>query len=71
MKHTYQILDMSCGGCKASVEKALLALSDIHKVEVDLATKAVVIGMQSHLSLETLQQALLLALHPPQDISRI
>ena len=25
MKHTYQVLDMSCGGCKANVEKALLA----------------------------------------------
>jgi hypothetical protein len=33
---------------------ALLALSDIHKVEIDLATKAVVVEMQSHLSLDTL-----------------
>jgi copper chaperone CopZ len=56
MKHTYQILDMSCGGCKASVEKALLALSDIHKVEVDLATHCshfrylfVVLDAQTHI----------------------
>ncbi len=61
MKHIYQVLDMSCGGCKTNVEKALLALSDIHKVEIDLATKAVVVEMQSHLSLDTLQQALLTA----------
>ena len=61
MKHTYQVLDMSCGGCKTNVEKALLALPDIHKVKIDLATKAVVVEMQSHISLDTLQQALLTA----------
>ena len=45
MKHTYQVLDMSCGGCEANVKKALLALPDVHKVEIDLATKVVIIGM--------------------------
>ncbi|SMN17057.1 hypothetical protein CRYPD_1422 [uncultured Candidatus Thioglobus sp.] len=43
---------MSCEGCKTNAEKALLALSDIHTVEIDLATKVVVIEMQSCLSLE-------------------
>ncbi|CAC9547325.1 Lead, cadmium, zinc and mercury transporting ATPase (EC 3.6.3.3) (EC 3.6.3.5); Copper-translocating P-type ATPase (EC 3.6.3.4) [uncultured Gammaproteobacteria bacterium] len=61
MKHTYQVLDMSCGGCEANVKKALLALPDVHKVEIDLATKVVVIEMQKHLSLDILQQALLVA----------
>ena len=46
---------------KTNVEKALLALPDIHKVKIDLATKAVVVEMQSHISLDTLQQALLTA----------
>lgn len=59
MKHTYQVLDISCEGCKANIEKALLALSDIHKVEVNSAAKTVVVEMQNHLSLDTLQQALL------------
>ncbi len=61
MKHTYEVIDMSCTGCKDSVEKALLALTEIDKVEIDLPTKAVAIEMKTHLSLEILQQALLTA----------
>ncbi len=36
MKHTYSVSGMTCNGCKNSVEKALLALSDINTAEVNL-----------------------------------
>lgn len=58
MRHTYQVSDMSCGGCKTNVEKALSVLPDISKVEINLGTKAVVVEMRKHLSLDELQQAL-------------
>ena len=35
--------DMSCGHCKATVEKALLALDGVHGAKVDLDSKRVVI----------------------------
>ncbi len=61
MKHSYQILDMSCAGCSDSVKKALLTLTDINKIDIDLTHKTVVIDANIQLSLDTLQQALLAA----------
>ena len=42
MKQTYIIDGMTCGGCKASVEKHLLDLKEISEVEITLKNKEVV-----------------------------
>ena len=48
-----KIEGMTCGHCKSSVEKALLKVPGVTKVEVDLAHKqAVVSGTADRLSLE-------------------
>lgn len=52
---------MTCTGCKANVESALIALSAITKVETDLKKEAVIVEMTSHVSLEKLQDTLLKA----------
>jgi cation transport ATPase len=57
MKHTYKISGMTCGGCKASVEKSLNDLDDITKVEVNLENEEAIITMNSQIELETLQKA--------------
>ena len=59
MKHTYEVLGMSCDGCKTSIEDALLQLPAITKIVVDLTTKEVSIEMGTHIQLPVLQQALL------------
>lgn len=41
---------MSCGGCVASVERALGALDSVASVKVDLATRRVVVSGPQDLS---------------------
>lgn len=36
MKHTYKVTGMTCGGCKASVEKYLSRVKEVTSVTVDL-----------------------------------
>ena len=36
MKHIYNIAGMTCGGCKASVEKYLSEVKEVTSVTVDL-----------------------------------
>ncbi|MCW2242845.1 heavy-metal-associated domain-containing protein [Azospirillum canadense] len=38
---SFKVPDMSCGGCAASVRKALGTVEGVQEVEVDLATKDV------------------------------
>ena len=59
MTHSYEVSGMSCTGCKASVEQALLGLDGIEKVTVDLAKSEATIEMTSHIPLKKLQDALL------------
>ncbi len=61
MKHTYKITGMTCIGCKTSIEAALDNLSEITKVEANLKEETVDIEMTSHISVEKLQETLLLA----------
>lgn len=42
----FQIDNMTCGGCAASVTKAIRSVDPDAKVDVDLATKKVRIGSQ-------------------------
>lgn len=58
MKHQYTLTGMTCGGCKATVEKELSSLEDITKVDVDLQQGEVSLEMNKHVSIETLQSAL-------------
>src|SRR5665213_134433 len=58
MKHTYEIQGMTCGGCRARVEKALSNTEGVSSVAVDLKKAEAVIEMQSSVSLQKLQDAL-------------
>ena len=59
MKHTYKIYGMTCNGCKTNVENTLLNLAEIKNVVADLEKEEVTIEMNSHISLEKLQAAML------------
>ena len=58
MKHIYKITGMTCGSCKASVEKNLNDLGDVTNVVVNLEKEEVIVTMHNHIELETLQKAL-------------
>lgn len=58
MTHTYNIQGMTCGGCKASVEKHLSAIDGVTSVKVDLEQGKAEIGMTKHIPTTTLKQAL-------------
>ena len=58
MKHTYSVIGMSCTGCKASVESALLALDAVSHVSVNLNESEATVEMTRHLSVDELQEAL-------------
>jgi cation transport ATPase len=58
MKHTYKITGMTCGSCKASVEKSLSDLNEVTKVEVNLENNEAIITIDSHIEVVKLQKAL-------------
>lgn len=58
MTHTYKVIGMTCGGCKAAVEKYLNAINQVDKAIVNLEKNEVSITMKTHISLEKLQEAL-------------
>lgn len=58
MKHIYNIAGMTCGGCKASVEKYLSEVKEVTSVTVDLEKEEVEVKMDMHISTEKLQKAL-------------
>ncbi len=58
MNYTYIITGMTCGGCKASVEKALGNLQNIKAVEVNLKTSEVTINTDTFIPVSQLQNAL-------------
>ena len=57
MKLKVTILGMTCGGCKAAVEKGLLSLEAVSKVEIDLEKEEGVISMTQPIELGALQNA--------------
>ena len=57
MKHTYSIKGMTCMGCRSHVEGALAAVTGITRAEVDLEKGEAVLEMETHVPLETLQEA--------------
>ncbi|MGC6438262.1 MAG: heavy-metal-associated domain-containing protein [Flavobacteriaceae bacterium] len=58
MKHTYKITGMTCGSCKASVEKSLNDLEDVANAFVNLETGEAIITMHNHIEVSELQKAL-------------
>ncbi len=58
MKHTYKISGMTCGGCKASVEKSLNILDGVTNVDVNLEKGEAIITMGNPIEIRTLQKAL-------------
>jgi P-type Cu+ transporter len=61
MKHTYKVTGMTCVGCETDVKGALSNLNEITAVEVDLKKEEATIEMTKHVSVEKLQETLLLA----------
>jgi heavy metal translocating P-type ATPase len=57
MKHTYCITGMTCNGCKEHVEKSLISIDGITKVEVNLSEKTALIEMEKHIPMDTLKAA--------------
>jgi len=58
MTHTYQLTGMTCGGCENKVKNNLLVLPNVTSVEVSKDTNSAKIGMNKHVGLGELQQAL-------------
>jgi heavy metal translocating P-type ATPase len=59
MIHTYSITGMTCNGCRSHVEKTLQEVAGVTKASVYLEKAEASIEMESHISLETFQKALL------------
>ncbi len=58
MKHTYYIQGMTCNGCRGHVEKTLSKVKDVSNVAVNLENAEAIIEMESHIPIETFQEAL-------------
>jgi copper chaperone CopZ len=58
MTHTYNVKGMSCGGCKASVEKYLGQVGNVTKVIANIEKGEADVTMSSHVATETLKKAL-------------
>src|SRR5258706_1299361 len=58
MTHTYSVSGMTCQGCAATVKKSLAAVSNVDRVEVDLASGVAEIVMTRHVGLAQLQDSL-------------
>ena len=50
----FHVPDMTCGHCKASVEKALQGVDGVHSVAVDLANKQVQVQVDDHVKADLL-----------------
>ncbi|MBD3890952.1 copper-translocating P-type ATPase [Olleya sp. YSTF-M6] len=58
MKHTYHIHGMTCNGCRSHVEETLSKIEGVSKATVDLDKAEATIEMESHIPIETFQEAL-------------
>ena len=58
MKHTYHIHGMTCNGCSSHVEDTLLKVEGVSAATVNLEKAEATIEMDSHIPLETFQDAL-------------
>jgi cation transport ATPase len=58
MKHVYTIVGMTCGGCKASVEKYLNEIEHVTNVSVHLEKGEAEVTMDKDITTDVLQKAL-------------
>lgn len=58
MTHTYNLKGMSCGGCKASVEKYLGQVENVTKVVANVEKAEAEVTMSSHVGTDILKRAL-------------
>jgi len=58
MKHTYTIEGMTCGGCKASVEKYLNEIEHVTNVSIHLEKGEAEVTTNKHITTDVLQKAL-------------
>ena len=58
MKKNYEITGMNCGGCVNSVKQALMKISNVEDVEVQLNPPGVVITMSKDIVVSQLQKQL-------------
>ena len=58
MKRNYEIKGMSCGGCVNSVKQALMKISNVEDVEVQLNPPGAVITMNTYIEESKLQKQL-------------
>ncbi len=58
MKHTYHIHGMTCNGCRGHVEETLSKVEGVSKATVNLEKAEATIEMESHIPIETFQEAL-------------
>ena len=57
MTNTYQILGMSCNGCRKHVEEILLKIEGVTNAVVSLEKSEATVEMNSHIPLEVIQEA--------------
>lgn len=58
MKHTYKIVGMTCGNCKATIEKKIRELQGVENVEVNFEKAEVTISMSNHIDIIDIQKVL-------------
>ena len=58
MKHTYHIHGMTCNGCRSHVEETLSKVKGVSNAMVNLEKAEATIEMESHIPIETFQEAL-------------
>ncbi len=58
MKHTYHIHGMTCNGCRSHVEETLSKVKGVSRATVNLEKAEATIEMESHIPIETFQEAL-------------
>ncbi len=58
MKHTYHIHGMTCNGCRSHVEETLSKVEGVSNATVNLEKAEATIEMESHIPIETFQEAL-------------
>lgn len=58
MKHTYHIHGMTCDGCRSHVEETLSKVEGVLEAIVSLEKAEATIEMESHIPIETFQEAL-------------
>ena len=58
MKKNYELQGMSCGGCVSNVKRALLQVTNVEDVDVQLRPPGAVITMSKSIDVDELQSQL-------------